>query len=211
MSDARRSPPVALYAAALLAASLRGPLACDSEPAEEPAAPGELSELPPPGSLPQCAPYAGDPSIYGFCISKHAGGIPSLQEMLEVCGKAGEWELDCRHGWVSGRMNNTDEFSTEDLLGACGNNVDCTFELLDFRPADEPLTQMALCTQYAGKYARDCAGHAMQRWWLTDPSEEEFQHLFQLAAAHAGCDYDHDAVDYPATARLGHLKKRSAA
>ena len=93
--------------------------------------------------------------------------------MLTVCTQAGEWELDCRHGWVSGRMNNTDEFTIEELLSACGENPDCTFELLDFRPADEPLTQLSRCTQYAGKYGRDCAGHAIQRWWLTNPDEEE--------------------------------------
>ena len=93
--------------------------------------------------------------------------------MVTVCTQAGEWELDCRHGWVSGRMNNTEEFPIEELLSACGQNPDCTFELLDFRPADEPLTQLSRCTQYAGKYARDCAGHAIQRWWLTNPDEEE--------------------------------------
>jgi hypothetical protein len=30
---------------------------------------------------------------------------------------------------------------------------------------------------------------------VTDPGEEEFQHLFQLAAAQAGCDYDRAAVE----------------
>jgi hypothetical protein len=127
--------------------------------------------------MPQCAPYAGNDSVYGFCLAKYAGGIPTLEDMLRVCGEAGEWELDCRHGWVSGRMNAVDEFSTEELLGACGQNPDCTFELLDFRPADEPLTQLNLCTQYAGKYARDCAGHAIQRWWLEDPDEEEVNRI----------------------------------
>ena len=117
--------------------------------------------------------YAGDASVYGFCLSKHAGGLPTLKDMEEVCLKAGEWERDCRHGWVSGRMNALDDFSTEELLGACGENPDCTFELLDFRPASEPLTQLSLCTQYAGRYGRDCAGHAIQRWWLNDPDEEE--------------------------------------
>ena len=93
--------------------------------------------------------------------------------MLEVCLKAGEWERDCRHGWVSGRMNAVDQFSMEELLEACGQNPDCTFELLDFRPAEDPLTQLNLCSLYAGQYGRDCAGHAIQRWWLTDPDEED--------------------------------------
>jgi len=90
---------------------------------------------------------------------------------------SGEWEAECRHAWVSGRMNSDSGFSTEALLSACGENPDCTFELLDFRPEEDPLDQINLCTRYAGRYARDCTGHALQRWWLTSPDKEEIERV----------------------------------
>ncbi|MFT4976170.1 MAG: hypothetical protein ACI8S6_002066, partial [Myxococcota bacterium] len=124
-----------------------------------------------------CDRYLGDDNTYGYCIYRYAGGMRTRAEMEEACGRAGPWEADCRHGWVAGRMQPGSGFETADLLDACGETPDCTFELIDFRPDPDPVVQIGLCAQHTGPYARDCAGHAMQRFWLTDPSPEAWQQV----------------------------------
>lgn len=150
-------------------------LACDGAPPVEttPDATAD-AELPPPSSIPMCDRYIGDENTYGYCIYRFAGGMQTREEMEDACGRAGSWESDCRHGWVAGRMQRDSGFETQDLLEACGDTPDCTFELIDFRPDPDPIVQIGLCAQYTGPYGRDCAGHAMQRFWLTDPSEEDW-------------------------------------
>ena len=146
----------------------------------------ELSEnpedLPPPnGGIPQCAKYEGDSKTYGYCLYKYAGGFPSIQEVDRLCSMAGEWEIECRHAWVSGRMNKGNEYSTEVLLDVCNKNPDCTFELLDFRPDDDVVKQINYCIQHTHPYIRDCIGHAMQRWWYTKPDAEEVARVAQVS------------------------------
>lgn len=147
-------------------------IGCGGEP--PPSDNGSLQELPPlDGGLPQCSQYIENPDTYGYCIYKFAGGFPSVTEVDRLCPMSGDWEKECRHAWVSGRMNPNNGFETEDLLKVCDENIDCTFELLDFRPEDDVLAQMALCSKYTGSYGRDCTGHAMQRWWHSKPTEED--------------------------------------
>jgi len=117
---------------------------------------------------------------YGYCIYKFAGGFPSQEEVDRLCPLSGRWEEECRHAWVAGRMNMSSGISTEVLLAACGRNVDCTFELLDFRPDADVLVQLNLCVRYAGRHSVDCGGHAMQRWWQSKPDEED---VIRVAAA----------------------------
>ena len=81
------------------------------------------------GGLPQCAQYQSSAETYGYCIYKFAGGFPSIDEVNCLCPMAGEWERECRHAWVSGRMNSNSGVDTETLLEVCGENIDCTFEL----------------------------------------------------------------------------------
>ena len=64
-----------------------------------------------------------------------------------LCPQAGEWETECRHAWVSGRMQPDSGYKTEDLK-VCGENPDCTFELIDFRPEKDILAQIDLCTNH---------------------------------------------------------------
>ena len=74
---------------------------------------------------------------------------------------AGEWERECRHAGL--RRMNASSGGYPTLLEVCGENIDCTFELLEPRPSTDVLEQIALC-KYTGDYGRDCTGHAMQRW-----------------------------------------------
>jgi hypothetical protein len=156
-------------------------LACNPDPAAT--ADVELAEhadpaneaLPPPSSIPMCDAYRDDENTYGYCIYRYAGGMRTRAEMEDACGRAGAWEADCRHGWVAGRMQPNSGFETAELLEVCKDVPDCAFELVDFRPDPDPAVQIVRCAQHAGPYARDCAGHAMQRFWLTDPSEEDWR------------------------------------
>jgi len=132
----------------------------------------DASELPPPSSMPLCDKYRGDDNTFGYCISRFANSLQTIAEMEAACVQAGDWEGDCRHGWVAGRQQPGSGFSTEALLQACGEAPDCAFELIDFRPDPDPVAQISLCAKHTGPYARDCAGHAMQRFWLTEPAED---------------------------------------
>lgn len=131
-------------------------------------------DLPPMnGGIPQCTIYQDDADVYGYCLYKFAGGFPNIEEVDRLCPMAGKWEKECRHAWVSGRMQPNSGLDTETLLGICDGNPDCTFELIDFRPDPDVIKQMTYCIDYVGPYTRDCLGHAMQRWWYTAPDAEE--------------------------------------
>ena len=120
-----------------------------------------------------CRQYVDTPDTYGYCIYNMSGGFQSRKDIETFCPQAGNWELECRHAWVAGKMHDRDNYTTEDLLQDCGENPDCTFELVDFRPADDVLVQLDRCNKYVRKHVRDCFGHAMQRWWFSRPDKEE--------------------------------------
>lgn len=124
--------------------------------------------------MPLCDKYRDDANTFGFCVARFANSLPSIADMEQACSQAGEWEEQCRHGWVAGRQQHGSGFTTEELLAACGETPDCTFELIDFRPDPDPIVQITRCAKYTGPYGRDCAGHAMQRFWLTDPTPERW-------------------------------------
>jgi len=115
--------------------------------------------------------------VYGYCVYRYVGGVQSVGELAKYCSGAGEWEEECRHAWVSGMMNGDTNLTTEVLLEACGGSVDCTFELIDKRLHPDVLIQIDRCARYAGRYAGDCVGHAMQRWYQSKPSLEEFERV----------------------------------
>jgi len=127
-----------------------------------------------------CRDYASDSTVFEYCLYSIARSYTDAEEADLQCSLAGEWEADCRHNWVSGRMKSESGFSTEELVEACAGNDDCTFELLDFRPDPNLETQLKLCFKYAGRYRGDCGGHASQRWWLTEPDLAEWQRVASL-------------------------------
>jgi hypothetical protein len=136
----------------------------------------ELSE-----STPEdCRDYASDSTVFEYCLYSIARSYVDAEEADLQCSQAGEWDAECRHNWVSARMKLESGFSTEELVEACDGNDDCTFELLDFRPDPDLETQLKLCFKYAGRFRGDCGGHSVQRWWLTEPDEEEWMRVASL-------------------------------
>jgi len=175
-----RTRSLLLYATPLIASLTT--IGCgEAPPAEQPTfsadATGEMGLPPPDGGIPQCELYKEDPDVYGYCIYKFAGGFPNVDEVERLCPMAGEWEKECRHAWVSGRMNATSGMDMDFLLNICDGNPDCTFELIDFRPNPDVLVQMDYCIKHVGPYTRDCLGHAMQRWWYTAPDADEVKRV----------------------------------
>lgn len=132
---------------------------------------------------PLCKDYLEMPEAYGYCLYKYSGGFRTAEEIEHFCPQAGNWEMECRHAWVSGRMQADSGYKTEDLIKVCGGNPDCTFELIDFRPESDILAQIKLCTNHVRKHIQDCVGHAMQRWWYAKPSEEEVARILEKPSA----------------------------
>ena len=132
------------------------------------------------GLPPHCEPLSDDADLLGYCLYSLAGGFPAKSEMERLCGLAGDWEGDCRHAWVAGRMKDEENYETTELLEICADNSDCSFEVLDFRPHPDLKEQLERCRRYAGTHHADCAGHAAQRWWGTSPSAEEIAQMGAL-------------------------------
>jgi len=121
---------------------------------------------------------------YGYCIYDMSGAFQSIEEVNSFCPQANNWEMECRHSWVSGKIHDTENYSTEFLLKACGENPDCTFELIDSesRQADDILVQLETCKKHVRKHLRDCVGHAMQRWYKARPNEAEVTKVMSKVA-----------------------------
>ena len=122
------------------------------------------------------------PDAHGYCLAKLGARLSTAEEVEALCPDAGEWESECRYGWVAGRMTDH-RYTTQALLEACGPSDDCAFELLDARPLDDVLAQAEACTTHAGRHARDCFGHALQRWWMDSPDAEDRARVFAAATA----------------------------
>lgn len=124
--------------------------------------------------LPACQPYEANENTWQYCVYTMAGGFPSADDVKAICPLAGDWEAQCRHAWVAGRMQPGSGVERDALLLACGDgNDDCAFELIDFRYEERVDDQMALCRAHAGRHAEDCTGHALQRWYMGKPDAAE--------------------------------------
>ena len=149
------------------------------------ATPGSVATVDREGSgIPQCDNYRTMPGdAFGYCLYKVAGGLPDVASVERVCGLAEEWEDECRHAWVAGKMNEDSAYDMDTLLGVCGENADCAFELLDFRPAELIDTQLERCRLHAREHADNCTGHAMQRWLLAGVDAEEVARVAAMPSA----------------------------
>lgn len=171
---------VGLGTAALVATPVRGATTVTPSAGD----PGGATVERAASGIPQCDNYRTMPGdAYGYCLYKIAGGLPDVPSVERVCGLAEEWEDECRHAWVAGKMNEDSPYDMQTLLDLCGTNADCAFELLDFRPAERIDDQLERCRLHAGKHAADCTGHAMQRWWHQGVDADEVARVAALPTA----------------------------
>ena len=137
-----------------------------------------------PGIVPQCDLYKGS-DTYSYCLYKFSATLPDPATVKAVCAQAGAWELRCRQGWATGHMAVNSGVSTEALLDVCGAHPDCTLEVIEGRPDPDIATQLARCEQWTGRFAADCDGHALQRWWMARPDAAGVTALLGIAMNHA--------------------------
>lgn len=170
--------------ATILSSTLAALIGCstDAPPAVESPGPAQLQWAS------DCNQYEV-PDVRGYCLMKVASAGHGPETAEEVCSESGTWESDCRHAWATSRAREgmTDqkgrwipsEWSTVDLVAGCGNNEDCRFAILDARPSKDPVEQIRLCQVHAGKYALDCAMHALGRWTRQSPGAESVEAVAQ--------------------------------
>lgn len=135
-------------------------------------------------AIPQCNAYLRHPDVYGFCLYKQVARLASIEEMEQTCRLAGSWEAGCRHSWIAAHTDSVYGYSVEALMAGCAEKADCIFELVDARPLDDFLAQSARCDRVAGVYARDCVGHAAQRWIRSGPDAAELLRVTGAPTVH---------------------------
>lgn len=133
--------------------------------------------------VPACAAYLSHAETYGYCLYKQAAELPDAAAVERVCSAAGSWEAACRHAFVARWMRPESGFSTEQLLSVCKGGADCAFELLDFRPLDDTVAQVARCEAHTGPFVGHCVGHALQRWYFTEPDAAGVEAMLALPTA----------------------------
>ena len=132
--------------------------------------------------LPDCAAYAGDATAFEFCAYQSVGREPTLQGAREICALSGPWESDCAESWAASGQHC--ELPLEELLDLCPQET-CRFAVLDTCPSGEVLAQIDLCEAHAGRFARDCVGHALQRWLMAQPTGDEAGQLMARSSYNA--------------------------
>lgn len=130
--------------------------------------------------VPACAAYLGHPETYGYCLYKQAAELPDAAAVERVCPAAGDWEAACRQAFVARWMRPDSGYSTDQLLALCKRAPDCAFELLDFRPMEDTAGQVARCEAHTGPFAEHCVGHALQRWYFTEPDAAGVEAMLAL-------------------------------
>ena len=87
--------------------------------------------------------------------------MKSISDIKDYCSWAKRWEEQCIYNWVVTKIAPDSGYTTPQLLELCGSIKDCAFRVLDLRPSEQVLTQLALCKKHLKTNFDDCAMHAM--------------------------------------------------
>lgn len=123
-----------------------------------------------------CARYTETAEVYQQCVMQAARFQADAAEAEHICvSLGGSLSAECREGWVTEQLAHPERLHgrADLLLAVCGGASDCGFVVLDHLPDPDPVAQEARCRQYAGRFAIDCAGHALQRWVTSHPPPED--------------------------------------
>jgi hypothetical protein len=129
---------------------------------------------------PSCTEYSFNQDSYEFCIVQLAESFESAEEVERYCPQSRELEIDCRYNWVSSYKYF--DLSLSSLLKACGESVDCRFEVLEHRSKADTEEQIALCEEqvFLQHYREDCIERALMRWWVKMPNENQVSRLLLI-------------------------------
>lgn len=123
-----------------------------------------------------CARYTETAEVYQQCVLQAARFQSDAAEAERICASlGGALSAECREGWVTEQLAHPERLHgrADMLLAMCAGASDCGFVVLDHLPDPDPVAQEARCRQYAGRFAIDCAGHALQRWVTSHPLPED--------------------------------------
>ncbi len=129
------------------------------------------------GAAAACQRYRDQGQAWGYCLTRAVLEAPGISLAESTCAQAGAWQGECRLRWAAARAPVGSGVETEALLAFCGEYQDCAFAVLDARPSPEVSEQLTRCERHAPRYARDCAEHALQRWYAQEPSAQEVRRL----------------------------------
>jgi hypothetical protein len=139
------------------------------------------TKAPPPDPADPCARYAQMADAHALCLRQQVATNRDPAAMAQTCARAGKGETACRAAWVWAFTPEEQGFSREVLLDACGDD-DCRMSVLDGRVEDDVVLQLGLCDRNAGVFEKDCAIHALARWWYTRPDPTEAGRLASSGA-----------------------------
>jgi hypothetical protein len=170
----------------LVHAALAALIACGSAPRASivpvperaPTASRRVSE-----ALDACEGYrTAGPEPYGRCLTGHAGRLVAVEELEDLCGRAGIAEGACRDAWVGPRRQ-AGSLPLETQLRACGTNSDCALQSLERLPSPDIHLQLQRCRTFVPDHVDYCLGHALRRWVRTNPDAQQASSVLLRADA----------------------------
>ncbi len=136
----------------------------------------------PADSADPCASYLSvGVGPHALCTRRIARALATPAEARARCARlVPEDDQACRTDWVMAHM--TGPTPTRALLEACGDADDCGFYVVDHRPEPDVFLQAARCAAHAGRYQRDCLGHAWERWARAHPDPDALRNAAARSA-----------------------------
>ena len=143
---------------------------------------GERSQEPPtlPPALADCRPYAGNPEVLGYCVSRNGRALAALPPE-EACAFSGSFEQSCRHNWAVQHAGRDETRGIEEIIAVCADDEDCIFEVIETRWEGVEM-QLDLCMRYVTTMERHCVTHVLTRWSQENPVQSDVAVLRRLEA-----------------------------
>ncbi len=132
-----------------------------------------------------CSPYSESSNAHGYCIFQQVRRVVRPLEAASLCAWAGDWASECSQSWTNLYMPEEKGLTRDTLLMVCGEADDCALQVLDARAESDTETQVRLCELHAGRFARDCVGHAMERWWTGEPDGQSVARVASIRSPYA--------------------------
>jgi hypothetical protein len=124
-----------------------------------------------------CGDYKDSPQTFGYCLYQQVHLMETADEAIRLCERAADWSSACRVAWVADRMVREPQTDMGLMLAVCGQDPDCRLDVLDASASADVVEQLDRCAEDALANGADCAGHALERWWLAYPDREEVGRL----------------------------------
>lgn len=125
-----------------------------------------------------CDAYAAEPDVLAVCVSRRAPDHHDRAKAAAWCDQLpSPARVSCRAGWVQVAATQPQAYpaSRDELLAFCDGATDCAFYVLDQRVEGDARAQIEACAAHTGRMAGDCAGHAVERFLRTRPTDDDLR------------------------------------